>query len=78
MTKYMSKKRFIILCVTLILDVVVASYAIAFSEAQVAIRGVVLMIMLAAMAYEVFDATKEYRASKKKAAHNARRHKVAA
>lgn len=75
MTKYMSKKRFIILCITIVLDIALAVYAMFFAVTRPSIKGVVLALMLFAMVYEVYDATKDYRANLKKEAHKARSHK---
>ncbi len=75
MTKYISKKKLINHCVMLVIDIAIAVYALFFSTTRPSIKVFVVAVMLFAMAYEVYDATKDYRANLKKEATKEENHK---
>ena len=54
----MKTARMILLVVAILIDLGIAVFAIAFSNASVAVRTVVAGVMVAAIGYEIYDARK--------------------
>lgn len=66
MTKYMSKNRFILLCGTIVFDILIILFTLLFASCSNLIKGIVVLIMVSAIVYELFDSTKKYREDNKK------------